>query len=286
LSTLTKVLIILQVVVVLILCGLVVTYVATSDNYMKKCESAEATARRADQRRQEAEQELEKTKAAKDQEIAGFRQQIAALNEKMAAQANEMAALVRERDEFKHGNENMAAALQAATNTATQQTDLYKKAQERVEALSADQIKKDGELGELRDSLAEKTTLLNSQAEQIKNLTSDKTELQGKLDQVLRQAGRSVPPPAAGQGSPQKPASPDSPLKGSITRVDLENKLAEISIGSASGVKPEMKFYVIRGSQFICNLLILEVKPQAAVGLLDMVQQEAPKVGDEASTSL
>ena len=74
-------------------------------------------------------------------------------------------------------------------------------------------------------------------------------------------------------------------LKGLVTDVDMENSLVEISIGSADGVKEGMKFYITRGEEFICDILIYDVEPEKAVGLLDLVS-ERPKVGDDVSTNL
>jgi beta-lactamase regulating signal transducer with metallopeptidase domain/type II secretory pathway component GspD/PulD (secretin) len=74
-------------------------------------------------------------------------------------------------------------------------------------------------------------------------------------------------------------------LEGVITAIDSKNSLVEISIGSADGVKQNMKFHVIRGDQFICDILVLGLDNAKAVGILDLVQQQ-PKIGDKVSTNL
>ena len=69
--------------------------------------------------------------------------------------------------------------------------------------------------------------------------------------------------------------------------MDLQNRLAEISIGTAAGVRQDMKFHVIRGDQFVADILILEVWPDKAVGILDLVQQGMqPQAGDKVATNL
>jgi hypothetical protein len=45
-----------------------------------------------------------------------------------------------------------------------------------------------------------------------------------------------------------------------------------------------MKFHVIRGDEFICDILVLDVDAEKAVGILDLVQKQ-PKVGDLVSTN-
>lgn len=142
---------------------------------------------------------------------------------------------------------------------------------------------------EINDTLVEKMGVITTQTEQIKRLTEEKTELQAKLEQALRQYGKVVVPPVTTQPQPivqqAKPVVKDIGLRGVITRVDTATSLAEISIGSADGVRQEMKFYVTRGDQFICNILIMDVEAKKAVGILDLVQK-APKAGDVVTTNL
>ena len=78
-------------------------------------------------------------------------------------------------------------------------------------------------------------------------------------------------------------------LNGSITDVDLKNLLAEISIGKADGVREGMRFHLTRGDRFICDMVVLDVWPEKAVGWLDLVQdkqQDKPQINDRASTNL
>lgn len=74
-------------------------------------------------------------------------------------------------------------------------------------------------------------------------------------------------------------------LKCLVSEIDAKNSMATVSIGSADGVKEGMKFHVTRGDEFICDILIIEVDTDKAVGVLELVQQ-LPKVGDNASTNL
>jgi hypothetical protein len=46
-----------------------------------------------------------------------------------------------------------------------------------------------------------------------------------------------------------------------------------------------MKFYATRGDSFICEILILDVYAERAVGFLERVQTP-PKSGDSISTSI
>jgi len=289
LSTLTKVLIVLQVVVALVLCGLVVTYVATADNYKQMYDTQSSRARLADQQREKAEQDLEQIKTDRAQETAGLNKKIAELNDRISDLGNNLGNLERDKTRLNETVTTMASTIEAANLNAKKQTELAQKAQEQLDALRSEQVKKDGQLKEINDALVEKMVVISTQTEQIKRLTEERTELQAKLEQALRQYGKVVVPPVPAQPQPvvkqPGPAVKDLNLRGTVTRVDLEAGLAEISIGSADGVRQGMELYVTRGDQFMCNILILDVQAERAVGVLKLIQQ-SPGPGDVVTTNL
>ena len=85
------------------------------------------------------------------------------------------------------------------------------------------------------------------------------------------------------------PSVKDIDLKGVITDVNLQERLAEISIGKADGVMEGMTFHTVRDDRFICNIVILDVLPEKATGWLDLLKdgvQNQPKVDDKISTNL
>jgi len=90
LSTLTKVLIVLQVVVALVLCGLVVSYVATADNYKQLYETESSKARGAIQEKNNAQDEFEKFKADKDKEFAQLTKEMGELNDAKSRLENDL----------------------------------------------------------------------------------------------------------------------------------------------------------------------------------------------------
>jgi hypothetical protein len=126
--------------------------------------------------------------------------------------------------------------------------------------------------------------------EEKKRLLEEKTELRRQLDQHLQQFGKLAAPPALvtpekGKARPAAPPARDIELKGLVAAVDLKNSLASISLGKADNVKEGMKFYVTRGDEFICEILIIDIDAEQAVGILERVQQQ-PRVGDNVSTNL
>ncbi|GAH62796.1 unnamed protein product, partial [marine sediment metagenome] len=84
---------------------------------------------------------------------------------------------------------------------------------------------------------------------------------------------------------PAPPVARKIGLNGLVTAVDLKNSVAEISIGAAHGVREDMRFYVIRGDEFICEIRIHHVDTERAVGELRLVQKQ-PSIGDSVTANL
>lgn len=289
-STLTKVLIVLLTVFSIFLCGIVVTYVANADNQRERAdglqrnlqsarrlqENAESNLAQAQQEAEQTEKELEAKMNELQIAVSDFQAQLDTVkreNTQLVQRVTDMGALVEQ-----------ANALQAS------QMQQAQVAQQEVVALRADQTRLDTELKETNQLLLDKMAIV-AQLEAEKNqLIEANQELETRLNQYLRQYGKAAaapqvvtPRPAIAQPAP--PAAKDIALNGRVTAVDMKNALAEISIGAAAGVKPEMTFHVTRGEQFVCNIEILDVDADKAVGVLKLVQG-TPRAGDVCATNL
>jgi hypothetical protein len=64
----------------------------------------------------------------------------------------------------------------------------------------------------------------------------------------------------------------------------MQNSMVGISIGTADGVSEGMTFHVVRADEFICDILIIDVDTEQAVGVLDVVHKQ-PRTGDKVSTN-
>jgi myosin heavy subunit len=177
-----------------------------------------------------------------------------------------------------------------ATNDELRQLLEDKLAQ--LKEVDARRIQGDKELKETTATLIEKMAIIDDLQKQTKQLLEEKTDLQNQLGQQLQRTGQTVAPPTPVTQLKEtaRVAVPavDIGLNGLITTVDLDNSLAQISIGAANGVKQNMKFHVTRADKFICDLIILDVEPEQAIGTLELmdVTKERPKAGDNVSTNL
>jgi hypothetical protein len=171
---------------------------------------------------------------------------------------------------------------------------MYKTSQDTVARLESERTNREKELDELNLALKEKMALLAQLEQSNKQLTEANQDMSNRLNQYLQQYGRiaTLPDTATATTGAAVPAVPPATkeiaLKGRVTGVNLQDGMAQISIGSASGVKPNMTFYVTRGATWICDVVISNVDPDKAVGNLSLFDRSrgVPQVGDVVSTNL
>jgi hypothetical protein len=281
-------LIILLTVFSIFLCGIVVTYVANANNYKKQYEALTYSEQTARAKARDAVEQLNETIKVTDQQKAELSVQISSLQTKIGQLEGQLRAAEREKNALLERVNSFAAEVATFTQTNANQTALANKAFDAWKIAEADLIKEQSQHKETAQLLLEKMAVVATLEADRKRLVEEKTGLQTKLDQLLRQYGKVVVPPTPVTPTKAKvrpaPLTKAIGLKGTVAAVDSKNSLAEISIGAASGVKENMKFHVIRGDEFICDILILDVDAEKAVGILDLVQKQ-PKVGDLVSTN-
>jgi cell shape-determining protein MreC len=290
LSALTKILIVLLTLSSIFLCGIVVTYVANADNFKEQNEVLRTKLNAAEENKKSAQEQLKENIAKSQRLETKLNNEIASLNIKFSKVENDLKDAEREKATLLAKVESWVSITENLTKTTDDQGQLLKNTLNELSEVKAEQIKQEKELKETTATLIEKMAIIATLEEEKKRLLEEKTELRRQLDQHLQQFGKLAAPPALvtpekGKARPAAPPARDIALKGLVDAVDLKNSLASISIGKADNVKEGMKFYVTRGDEFICEILIIDIDAEQAVGILERVQQQ-PRVGDNVSTNL
>lgn len=290
-STLTKVLIVLLTVFSIFLCGIVVTYVANAENQRERADTLQRNLQSAKRLQEDAQNDL----ATAQEETSQSRRELEAQMSQLKITLSDLQAkfdtVQRENAQLVQRVTDMGASVEQANALQASQMQQAQVAQQDVVALRADQTKLDKELKETNQLLMEKMAVMAQLETKNKQLIEANQELETRLNQYLRQYGKAAvtPQPVTPTRAIVQPAAPatakDIGLNGRVTAVDMKNALAEISIGAAAGVKPDMNFHVIRDQQFVCDILILDVDADKAVGILKRVQG-APQAGDVCATNL
>ena len=287
----TKILIVLLTLSSIFLCGIVVTYVGNSENYRKKYDELKSERdglnRKVRNLTTQVNEKTEEMQQAEDKLAA----EIASLKGAAAQAQNALKDSEREKSLLLQKVSNFASEVDAFRQTNEQQGQLLQKTLEELNTLRAEQIKERKELTETTTSLIEKMAIIETLEAEKRQLMEEKFELQSRLGEVLQPTGRTVISTVPVTQRPETAravapiASVDTGLKGLVTKLDLKNSLASVSIGSADGVREGMKFHVTRGDEFVCDILIIDTDTEEAVGVLDLVQQQ-PQIGDNVSTNL
>jgi cell shape-determining protein MreC len=290
LSNLTKILIVLLTISAIFLCGIVVTYVANADNYRQKYKDLVSKRDALDEQVESLTKQLNEKVQQKDDLEKTLKNQLATTKANADEVQAKLSSVEREKAELLERVNSWASITKDFSETTEKQTQTLNAALEEVKQLKSAQIKLNQELEQTSATLMEKMAIMEAVGTEKRRLTEQKAELESRLDKLLQAGGKTAvvnPPvtPETGTALPARSATEPIDLKSQVTEVDIKNSLATISIGSADGVREGMKFHVTRGDAFICDILIVDVDVEKAVGVLELVQQQ-PKVGDNASTNL
>ncbi len=290
-STLTKILIVLLTISSIFLCGIVVTYVANADNYRQMYDDLKAERDAFEKKVGSLTKQLSEKVDEKQRLEDKLRNEITSLTIKFEELQSQFKIVEAEKDDALRRVNSWAAIVMDFSKTTDENTQLLKNTLDNVHRLEAEQIKGRKELNQLTTSLEEKMAVIVMLDEKTKRLLEEKSELQDRLGKLLqpfdKRATELVPVTVEKAiARPIIPETRDIELKGLIRAVDLKNSMASISIGKAAGVKTGMKFHVTRGADFICDILIIDVDAEEAVGVLELIKKKQPKAGDNISTNL
>ncbi len=289
-STLTKILIVLLTVASMLLCGIVISYVTSADNYKQKFDSLKSDRDSLNQKVKARDKQVNELVAKNKQLEEKLKAQIASLNEKLSDTENKLNTTEREKSLLLEKVNNWTTITRDFQKTNDKQGLLLKNTLGELDKVQAEQIKERKQLKETTAVLVVKMEIIETLETEKNRLLEEKTELQNRLNTHLQPFGKQAPTP-----TPVTPArdvvriptarARDIGLKGLVSDVDLKNSVAEISLGSADGIREGMRFHVTRGEEFLCDILIISVDSEKSVGVLELIQQ-SPKVGDNVSTNL
>lgn len=287
-STLTKILIVLLTVASILLCGILVTYVGFADDYKSKNETLKKQLNASEKTEAQAKKEKEEFRAASQRLEDQLRGDISSLKNQIGELQGKLTSAEREKNTLLQKVTGFASEVEAFTKTNEQQGKLLQSKLDELKKVGEEKIKFKKDLDETSHSLLEKLAIIEDLEIKIKRLLEDKTDLEEQLVKYLHPKGIEAASRAVTvtQGPAQEAAVTRAiGLKGAIAAVDLKNSMASISLGKADGVKKTMKFFVTRGGDFICEIVIIDVEAEESVGILKLVQ-EPPKIGDKVDTNL
>ncbi len=284
-STLTKVFALLVAILSIFLCGSQVTFMTTAQNYKNKFEDQKTIAEAANLAALAAQEELANFRENQAALAISLRKSLGNLQGILDSQGRELAA-ARKDSAVQVSRANTAvevvdALSKSVDNMQSSQKTIWdahnKSRAEKIEALTQ-YIELTRKHNQARAEIQNLTDTLDRRTEQVAHLHETVSTLKSQMDavKVASEEFRSdkdvimTPPQLLGV-----------PIRGEVMEI-RDNKIA-ISVGSSSGVQENMRFWIVRGENFLGNLDIIHVRADQAVGNLSN-RQGAIVSGDAVTT--
>ncbi len=288
-STLTKVLIVLLSLFSIFLCGTVVTYVGNANSYKALYEKAQGemtvlAAERASAQLQYNEQ-VDVVASLKK----GFNERIQLLEEEKGKLVGDLRNAERASLQYQARADSWQGILTGFEQTIGNLEVSLKATRQELDKIRKDDIQESKEFNELTAAYYETMVQLQALQADKRQLLEEKSGLEEQLNlaaggrAAVVKAGGNVVTPARGPARAAVFMPETTDLKGLVAEVG--ESLVSVSIGSADGVKKDMRFHVTRGDEFICDVVITHVDTNMAAGVLDL-KLDQPKIGDTVSTKL
>jgi hypothetical protein len=285
LSTLTKILVVLLSLFAIFLCGLMVSYVGSANNFKTLYES-EQLARQAVQSENLSLTDRYNEQVAKTKELEIKKDlEIQSLQDRLNQVTVNLQQAERLKQEYQSRADSWKGVMTGFEQSVSSMIDSLKLTRDQLENSRSDNIKIQKELDQKTASLYEKLVELQRLEAERRRILEQKTDLEKNITQ-LTGSPATQPSGVVTQASSQAKPTPmvaASVVNGLVS--ELNGSLVTLSVGTADGVEKGMVFHITRGSEFLCDVVVTDVDVNKCAGTLEMIQQR-PKVGDTAATKL
>jgi cell shape-determining protein MreC len=285
LSTLTKILVVLLSLFAIFLCGLMVSYVGSANNYKALHDQGQLALQtiQAENLSLTAlyEEQVAKTKeleTKKDLEI-----------QSLQARLNQLTVNLQQTEQLKQEYQSRAdswkGVMTGFEQSVSSMLDSLNQTREQLVKSRSDNIKDQKELNQITADLYEKIVELQRLEADRRRILEQKTDIEKQMAQLSTTGKSSVSAPVTQVPNMAQPAPmvAAAAINGLVS--ELNGSLVTLSVGTADGVEKGMVLHITRGSEFLCDVVVTDVDVNKCAGVLEMIQQR-PKVGDTASTKL
>jgi hypothetical protein len=277
LSTLTKILAVLLSLFAIFLCGLMVSYVGSANNYKALWES-EKLARDTIQAENLSLADRYKEQVIKTEELETKKNlEIQTLQDRLNQLTVNLQQAERLKQEYQSRADSWKGVMTGFEQSVSSMIESLKQTRDQLESSRSDNLKIQKELDQKTASLYEKLVELQRLEAERRRILEQKTDLEKNMTQP---AGAVTQVPSQAKPTPTVAATE---INGLIS--EINDSLVTLSVGTADGVGKGMVFHITRGSEFLCDVVVTDVDVNKCAGVLEMIQQR-PKVGDTAATKL
>lgn len=273
---------------VIFLCGTIVTYVGTATNYKAAYENVEKELMASEKSSSQYQQQLEEKKIAMEALNDKLDEEIATISSERDQLKNDLRNAERAKIALDEKVQNLASSALKFEQTVGGMEESLKTTRAELDTARAEGIKLSKNLNEITASLEQKMAQLSALEDERKRLLEEKANMENAMaggNSVSSGTSAVVFEPVT-QIQDSAMAAVESAeeisIDGVITAID--GAMATISVGSADGVQRGMIFHVVSNDGFLCDIKITDVDTEVSAGALQLVQRQ-PAVGNTASTS-
>lgn len=279
-NILTKILIVVIVLLCIIQAVLSIQYVNVTANY-----KADNDALRLERETYKAQaimagQVAEREKSINADLLAQMDQKMQQTAAKMDQLAADNARLTAENVQHASRLEQMNASLTSLQASVGEQVDMNR-------VLTAQRDKQTADLQQLHAELRDTTLKAHEYARDLdtaKQNVAVKSDLLFAAEARIKELEDKLAVGGLAARGDEIPV-PSTPINGRVTQVSIEDNVAQLNVGRASGVKINMRFYLYRGSTYVGDLIVAQVEPNNCAGILKNLQVQPLRL-DRATTSL
>jgi len=284
LSALTKILIVLVCILAPFLCGVTLNYVGSAENY-----KAIADGLKIDVAALESDKAaLETLYGSLSVATKASLQKSQSDNEQLLRAKADLEIDLRSEQRLKLDAERslkgLIAKFGSLSMTMQNLESSLKGTQLALEEARGSSVIDRRRLAELTDSLHERIVQIQSMEVKTKRLLEEKSDLEKSFQSSLTPVKPVTPEFDSALPAKSLPMPSSKGLKGLI--LEVKGGLATVSIGAADGLNKNDVLHVYRGGDFVCDIVITDIDTNKAAGMLELVQQGGPRIGDTVTSEL
>jgi len=205
------------------------------------------------------------------------------VQQQLAKMEQERDALIHEIAELKRSESSLQAATERLSAEMTVINTLNQELLDGKDELTRSEQELRSRSHQLSDRVKELSTEIVVLKQQLYQ-AQEVAEFHNKENEQLRKEHH-LPPrgdfPTAGPEAQAKAETPAAwaEIRGEV--VDVKGNSATISVGSTSGLKPDMTMVVVRDNEYICDLVVTnEITPNEAVATIQLTGGKRIRPGD------
>lgn len=285
---LTKVFVVLAALLSLLLSALTITYSVNAEQIRSQYEDARLTEQTALTAANVMAVNAEQQIGALKQDLQSKDEQISRLTASLREQESMVATLQREVRSAEARAEAIRSEIMRLGVAAETQTKLIESYKEEVGTLRDAEIANRQARLDLEDTNAD----LQSQLQVFEQTNRALRETVAELQRMNENLGSGAPRTATASAASSRPIPVAGPkISGSVrstrTEASTGKKLVQIDLGSNDGLRVNNQLYVIRGTNFIGNIVLRSVDLQESVAEVTLTRGESEvRPGDTVVTNI